>query len=346
MKLTETTVIEKYGQGEYQEYRIPAVTVTQKGTVLAAYESRMEAGNDWAEVHVTVRRSVDGGKSFGPAVYPAEKIHGQKGEKTTWSNPVLIADHELVHLLFHQDYEKAWYCVSRDEGETFSIPEEITECFRQLPWQWNVCASGPGHGIRASSGRLVVPIWLAMGKVRTDREVSGRIKDHFPSAAGCIYSDDRGKSWKPGFMTQGIENANETTAAERKDGSFLFNFRNERYEKCRVLGIVDKALSVPERVWSEAALPDPTCFGSMARAGDRIYFVNCANADPKHLYGPRIHLTVYQSRDEGISWEKLFLVDENGGYADIAADDTGLYVFYEKGIAGKVRELQMKKFEW
>lgn len=346
MKRTETTVIETYGKGGYQEYRIPAVAVTQRGTVLTAYESRMEAGNDWAAVDVTVRRSTDGGKTFGPALYPAAKISRKAGEKITWSNPVLIPDHELVHLLFCQDYERAWYCVSADEGETFSEPAEITECFRQLPWQWNVCALGPGHGICASSGRLVAPIWLALGKVRTDREASGRIKDHFPSAAGCIYSDDRGKSWKPGFMTQGIENANETTAAERKDGSFLFNFRNERYEKCRVLGIADRALSGLEGVWTENALPDPTCFGSMVRAGDSIYFVNCANADPKHLYGPRIHLTVYESRDEGLSWEKRFLVDEEGGYADIGADDTGLYVFYERGIAGKVGVLQLKKFEW
>lgn len=346
MRLIQETVIEKFGQGGYQEYRIPAVTVTQKGTVVTAYESRMEAGNDWAGTDVTVRQSTDGGRTFGPAVYPAAKIRKRREGTTTWSNPVLIADKELVHLLFHQDYERAWHCVSQDGGTTFSDPEEITETFRRLPWDWNVCASGPGHGICAASGRLVVPVWLAHGKVRTDKEAVGRIRDHFPSAAGCIYSDDRGKSWRPGFMTQGIENANETTVAERKDGSFLFNFRNERYEKRRVLGIADPSLSGLKQVWTENALPDPTCFGSMVGAKDRLYFVNCANADPEHLYAQRIHLTVYESRDGGGAWEKALLVDEKGGYADIAAFDKELYIFYERGIEGKVSTLQLKRFAW
>lgn len=346
MRLTEMTVIENYGQGGYQEYRIPAVVVTQKGTVVAAFESRMEAGNDWAQVDVAVRRSVDGGKTFEPALYPAAKLSEENRGKRTWSNPVLIADCELLHLLFHLNYERAFHCVSRDEGRTFGVPVEITETFRQLPWQWNVCASGPGHGIRSTEGKLVVPVWLALGRVRTDKDKTGRTRDHFPSAAGCIYSDDRGKSWKPGFMTQGIENANETTVAERKDGSFLFNFRNERYEKCRVMGIVNASLSKPERVWTETTLPDPTCFGSMVRNGDKLYFINCANADPDHFYAPRIHLTIYQSMDEGVSWEKALLADEDGGYADIAADDTNLYVFYERGIAGRVGQLLLKKFAW
>ena len=57
-------------------------------------------------------------------------------------------------------------------------------------------------------------------------------------------------------------------------------------------------------------------------------------------------MTVYLSRDEGLTWERVELVDENGGYADITADENGLYVFYEKGISGKVDSLQLKKFLW
>ena len=77
------------------------------------------------------------------------------------------------------------------------------------------------------------------------------LKNHFPSAAGCVYSDDHGKTWETGFVTQGIENANETTAAEMENGKILFNFRNERYEKCRVMGIADETLTYLEKVWTE-----------------------------------------------------------------------------------------------
>ena len=72
--------MEKAGIGGYEEYRIPAIAVTDRGTVLTAWESRKETGNDWAECHITVRRSTDDGKSFGEPQYikgtvpPEERI--------------------------------------------------------------------------------------------------------------------------------------------------------------------------------------------------------------------------------------------------------------------------------
>lgn len=344
MRTEFTTRIVASGNGGYMEYRIPAVAVSEKGTVFTAYESRREAGNDWTECRITVRCSRDGGKTFGAAVYPQEQIPDCQGSgRTTCSNPVLIADGSRVHLIFHQDYERAWHCVSEDEGISFQAPEEITDVFRRFPCVWNVCASGPGHGIVTEAGRMIVPVWLALGKVRTDREPGGRVKDHFPSAAGCIYSDDHGKSWSSGFVTTGIENASETALAELADGRLLFNFRNERCERCRVLGIAEPSLSRLERVWPELSLPDPTCFGSMASGREGLYFINCAHNDPARLYAERIRLTLYRGRNGGTAWEPVMLVDEKGGYADLAVAKGAAYVFYERGEDGIVKELLLKK---
>ena len=72
MKLLYTTKLEEYGMGNFTEYRIPAIVVTKKGTIITACESRREAGNDWSGVWITIRRSVDGGKTFSRPVYPHE----------------------------------------------------------------------------------------------------------------------------------------------------------------------------------------------------------------------------------------------------------------------------------
>ena len=103
--MTETTtILEKAGIGGYEEYRIPAIAVTDRGTVLTAWESRKETGNDWAECHITVRRSTDDGKSFGEPQYIKGTVPPE--ERITWNNPVLISDGNLVRLIFCQDYEK------------------------------------------------------------------------------------------------------------------------------------------------------------------------------------------------------------------------------------------------
>ena len=112
------------------------------------------------------------------------------------------------------------------------------------------------------------------------------------------------------------------------------------------MGIADCGLSGLEAVWNETSLPDPTCFGSMVRAGENLYFVNCAHHDPVHFYGDRIHLTVYESPDDAATWKPVTEVDENGGYADICADEKGLFILYERGVAGKVKTLLLKRYEW
>ncbi|MDO4291738.1 MAG: sialidase family protein [Eubacteriales bacterium] len=345
MKTGKIAIVEEFGKRGYEEYRIPSIIITKKGTVLTAYEARRESKNDWSRVDVAVRRSCDQGYSFEAPIFPQIKIEEAVSGEQTWSNPLLIADGDHIHLLFCQNYERVWFCTSMDEGVSFGTPRELTDVFKGFPYVWNVCAVGPGHGIVSRKGRLIVPIWLANGEVRMDIDLSGRIKNHFPSVAGCIYSDDRGKTWNTGFVTQGIENANETTAAELKNGKILFNFRNERYERRRVLGIADETLTRLEKVWTEDTLPDPTCFGSMAQGENGLYFVNCANADQQRIYSERIHLTLYKSGDQAATWKAIKEIDYYGGYADVCLYGGYAYIFYEHCKEGKVEQLIVSRFE-
>lgn len=84
----------------------------------------------------------------------------------------------------------------------------------------------------------------------------------------------------------------------------------------------------------------------MVKTDKKLYFVNCAHNDPAGFYGERIHLTVYESQDEAVTWKPLFEVDVKGGYADIGADEKGLYILYERGVAGRVKMLLLKRYIW
>ncbi len=338
-------IIETFGTGPYMEYRIPGIIITRKGTLLCCYEGRMNTCDDWAKIDIVICRSTDGGINFSKQIVCASEEEHEQGA-VTWNNPVLIEDGEMIHLIFHKNYEKAYYCFSRNDGITFSKPEDITYVFKTYPCEWNVCASGPGHGIVTQNGRLIVPVWIANGEVLDE---SSRKKAHAPSIAGSIYSDDRGKTWRAGALVHGVANANETTIAELPDYRILFNFRNTEQERFRVLGISEDVAVGFIKVWTEKGLPDPQCFGSMVSLDEkRIGFVNCANNDLDHPLGKRIYLTVYESQNEGTQWSPMIHVDVSGGYADIAVYGNQLYVFYEQCTWNKdikrVNHLILKQF--
>ena len=69
----------------YTNHRIPGMTVTEKGTVLAYCEARTAAG-DWALMDILLFRSEDGGETFGEPVVMAA---GTKEHRTV-NNPVAV----------------------------------------------------------------------------------------------------------------------------------------------------------------------------------------------------------------------------------------------------------------
>ena len=273
-ELTKVTLFEG-DQGGYKVYRIPGIVVTRKGTVLAYAEARRKTGGDWDTIDLVMRRSTDGGSTFSaPRVvaHVAGKVNRspvamerKQGEPTdvTYNNPVAIADRNgAVHFLFCLEYMRVFYARSRDDGETFTPPVEITATFDAFrpEYAWRVAATGPGHGIQLSNGRLLVPVWLSLG-------TGGN--GHHPSVTATVYSDDHGATWHRGEIavpsTSQFPDPNETTAAQLADGSVLLNVRTEARENRRtVVTSQDGAAHwSPPRLQQD--LPDPVCFASIVR---------------------------------------------------------------------------------
>lgn len=347
---TKTTIFEG-GQGGYKVYRIPGIVVTKRGTVLVYNEARRNSGSDWGTIDIVMRRSTDGGKTFSPpkviahAPVPVERnpvaVERKQGESTdiTYNNPVAIAARNgTVHFLFCVEYMRVFYMRSADDGETFSTPVEITKAFDALKpkYAWRVAATGPGHGIELSNGRLLVPIWLSLGS-----EGNG----HAPSETATVYSDDGGTTWHAGDIavadTPEFPRPNEAEAVELAgDSGVMLNVRSPAKENRRVVTISKDGATNWSRPSFQEALPDPICFASLVRFStvetngkNRLLFSNPDNLtrqDGKDATSKdRKNLTVRLSYDEGQSWPvKRAIEPGSSGYSDLAVLPDGTILCY------------------
>ena len=314
----------------FYTYRIPTIVVTQKGTILAFAEARVDNTSDWAEISIVMKRSLDNGKTWGPLIKVASN------EKETAHNMVAIVpnDSNIIHFLYCLGYKRVFYIESKDDGQNFSKPTEITQIFEEfkLDFKYRVVATGPGHGIQLTNGRLIVPIWLAKRHI------------HRPSVISVIYSDDRGKTWNRGEVISGeLENPSETTAAQLSDGSVLLNIRNESKMNRRAISISRDGKSNWTAPVFDNALLEPTCFASIIRLTskqkedrNRILFVNpdSIEGETTELFNlrPRQNLSVKLSYDECKTWPVSKSIEPgSSGYADLAVgEDYTIYCLYER----------------
>jgi sialidase-1 len=353
--LSKATLFEA-GHGGYAMYRIPGIIVTKKGTVLVYNEARRNSGSDWSTIDIVMRRSTDGGATFSPArviaraPFPVRRnpvaIERKQGNASdvTYNNPVAIAGRDgTVHFLFCAEYMRVFYMRSADDGRTFTAPVEITNTLDALKqaYPWRVVATGPGHGIELSNGRLVVPIWLSLGT---------QGNGHAPSQAATIYSDDHGLTWQAGEIavpdTSEFPSPNEAEAVELEDGRVMLNVRCAAKENRRV--IVESKDGASD--WSaprfQEDLPDPICFASIllfpratGSGKNRLIFSNPDNltrTDGKDVANKdRKNLTVRLSYDEGKTWPvKKSLEPGASGYSDLAAlPDGTILCYYEMEAA-------------
>ena len=335
-------------QGGYAHYRVPAIAVAPSGTVMVLVEARKSASGDWGHQDILLRRSRDGGQSWDtpskivqlegePEENPAALEQGlaQPGV-TTYNNIVPIVDQAegVMHFLFCSAYARAYYMRSEDDGETFTEPVDITATFERFrdEYDWKVIATGPGHGIRLSSGRLVVPVWLSDG-------TGGHA--HRPSIVSTIYSDDAGATWERGEVVvrhPDLKNPSETLAAELSDGRVMLNIRHESPNHRRAVTVGPDGAQGWSEIRFDEALVEPICMGSLLRVGEALLFANPDSTEPRNPENPlgswkRQNLSIQLSEDDGTTWPYKRVIEPGvSGYSDLAAGPDGtVYCVYEDG---------------
>jgi sialidase-1 len=296
--------------GEYRVCRIPGLIATSQKTLLACYECRRGDSSDWAEIDLKLLRSHDLGDTW-------ETVAVMKGDGDTLNNPVMIAEENRIHFLFCKNYKQIFYAFSEDDGKSFSEPREIKDAFEGINFFFNAVAIGPGHGIK-HGGRLLVPVWFAYNKEKP--------KAHHPSFVATLCSEDGGKHWFFGetLPTKGLIDPNESALAVDAKGRVVISIRSESPARCRALATSPGGVGQ----WSDPqlmhSLSDPVCQGSMISCGDLLLHCNCDSDSG------RKNLTV-KALDDDFQVRHRLLVDEVGGYSDIAVIDDELFVLYERG---------------
>lgn len=315
------------GEGGYHTYRIPALLVTQKGTVVAFCEGRKSSARDDGDIDMLMRRSRDGGKTWGSVQVVHEEGHHTIG------NPSPVQDRKsgVIHLLFTRNNQRVFTVRSKDDGKSWSDPIELTEAFKAFEFPWKRIGAGPGHAIQLRSGRLLVPVWL-----------NDEIRKNYRSAA--VYSDDNGKTWKAGgIVPPSIEGANECMLFERADGTVAVNFRSrERRRSVSVSKDGGETWSEPRRI---EALPDPVCQGSVlavmekGKASGKVLFANPASEKA------RAGMTLRLSTDGGESWvEQKVLHEGPAAYSDLAVDLKGnILCLYERGDVRPYERIRLER---
>ncbi|MGW1914874.1 sialidase family protein [Streptomyces sp. NPDC002076] len=225
------------GRGGYAAYRIPAVVQTWHGTVLAFAEGRRDGVGDTGDIDVVLRRSTDGGCTWGPLTVVTA------GHGDTRGNPAPVVDPltGAVVLVTCANSGKAteeqirrgaaerrvFVQHSWDDGRHFTPPADITAQVKRPGWRWY--ATGPGHAVALTrgphAGRLLVPANHTVAPPATSLGPGSRY-----DGGHALYSDDGGRTWRLGFVTEahdGVTDVNETTATQLPDGRLYFNARDQ-----------------------------------------------------------------------------------------------------------------------
>lgn len=278
------------GEGGYHTYRIPAIVLTRRRTLLAFCEGRKFNTRDSGDIDILVKRSEDGGRNWSPALTiadfgadtignPAPVVERKSGRilLPLTRNPGATSEKE-IRARVPGAVRTVWLTSSGDDGLQWAPPVELTASTKAADWSWY--ATGPGNGIQTRQGRLIIPCDHNRG-------------DRAERWSHVIFSDDRGATWKMGGSAG--PDCNECALVELRDGSLMLNMRSYAGRNRRAVSLSrDGGLTWSTPVLDEA-LVEPVCQASLIRHGRALLFSNPASTK-------RERMTVRLSRDEGKTW--------------------------------------------
>ncbi|MBK3626591.1 exo-alpha-sialidase [Streptomyces sp. MBT49] len=344
-------VLLRSGTAGYGCFRIPTVVRTKAGTLLAFAEARRSPScADRGAIDIVVRRSTNGGRTWGPVRVVLAGSDTDAETPYTRGNPSPVADLRTgdVHLLSTSEPAEpggkrlARIQHSTDDGLTFGAPKPLP---RLSDPQDGWFGTGPSHGIQLERGdrpgRLVVGAYESPPRPGQD-----------PQLVGVLYSDD-GDTWFPSTTADSAGpgmSPGEPSVAELDNGHVYINARNNNGTSSghRTHAVsTDAGATVPaQQVVPSLTTPEVQ---ASVLALERTY--RSTPGDTLVLSAPahatdRQDMRIRYSTDRGTTWHAAAQVSAaRAGYSDLVElTDGEIGLVYEGGEGFSAANVYFNRF--
>ncbi len=279
-------------QGNMRNSEADALVLRDGRVLLAWTEFTGDGRSDWSGARLSARISSDQGESWGERFILQNNI----GAMNVMEPDLLRLKSGKVLFLFCRKNSPADCApmarLSRDDAKTFSAP--VAMAITPSP---SYTAFNHDRAIQLRGGRVLMPMFFT-SDYRVDPHIRSRV----------YYSDDEGVSWRPGEtvldLPQSKAGAQEPGVIELRDGRVMLWVRTDLGRIYRAYSR-DKGLTF-SALEPMAGLESPLSPQSIKRHPKRGDLILVWNNSPK----TRTPLSTAVSRDEGIHWERVKVLDE------------------------------------
>lgn len=294
-------------------YRIPAITVTAKNTLIAFTDVRYDTASDNdGKISIFCRRSEDLGKKWGEPIevakYPVTGSEPASSTARTMDSTVLSSKSGKVFCLngswksgssnwttSSETPDSTWalkLSVSTDDGKSWTTKNLNEEL--KLPETLVSMLGGVGQGIQMYDGTLVFPVQMTK-KIDGSNHVS----------AGILYSKNDGDTWT---LCEGDANATsgENNVVEIAPNILLMNARNNNARQTFITYDMGKKWTIYEPMNGKIGNGSVGCQGSSAKIkllNGKEVFLHSSPINRNNNYS-RDNITLYASYD----WKNYDLI--------------------------------------